>query len=361
MAVYFANIAVFAAYSFLITYWMKPEKAKKWIVVLASLQFGFLMAFRDLSVGTDTRTYAALFMQVGASNDLFSVINSAPLYSLWCKLVYILWADPQAIVIANAVLVTVGIGVFIFRNTSNAAWSYLYYILFYFYFTSFNATRQYIALVLAINSYYYIRNKRLIPAVLLIAAATMVHNTAVVLAIALPLIYLKLDTRRWMLFGVLGGTVMLFSSQLLALFVQVFDRYSMYVDGSSPYSIGDVGQNRKIVITLLYLVIVLVAVYLLTYRRHLFSEEERSRLYQCSLILLVAVFIGFASTRSLLLSRVEMYFSVFVIVVVPDLLKAFGRWKYVIYFASFVSVGAAMTIQLLDNLSHVVPYRFFQR
>lgn len=94
MAVYFANIAVFAAYSFLITYWMKPEKAKKWIVVLASLQFGFLMAFRDLSVGTDTRTYAALFMQVGASNDLFSVINSAPLYSLWCKLVYILWADP---------------------------------------------------------------------------------------------------------------------------------------------------------------------------------------------------------------------------------------------------------------------------
>lgn len=327
----------------------------KFFAFLSCAHLGLLMALRGASVGTDTQLYSRLYEQIARSENMFSVIKSAPIYVVYNKAVSLITNETQWIVVFNALVIMIGIGVFIYKNSSNAVMSIYFYITLYFYFKSFNISRQFIAVVLVANSYYFLKNNNIRKYLILIFAAIFIHNTAVVGLILFPLKLVKWTNIKIYFLAIATTIAMMSFDKLLLIFLRIFPRYKMYLINSTT-SISDVSQGKKILVTFFYLAIVVLCMFYLTYKK---QNELTNELYFLTAIMTIAVVIGIVFYNNILISRIEIYFSLFIIIYIPLVIKLVGKSKLFWYCSFMVITAIPMIVQLRGNISGVVPYNFF--
>lgn len=363
MTFYLANIFIIMCYSIFLNLYATSQygnvkKSNKIFMVMACIHLGLIMALRSVSVGTDTKLYSDLFEQISYADDIFNVIKSAPLYVVYNKAISLLFNNLQWIIVFNSLIIITGIGIFIYRNSPNVVMSIYYYITLYFYFNSFNISRQFIAIVLVANSYYYLKNNKTKKFILIIIAATLVHNTAIVSLILWPLKKIKWSNYKICLLAVVTTIAMFSYDKLLKVFLILFPRYLMYMGGGT-FSLADTGQGKKILVSLFYLLIVVLCMIFLRYKKNSEFLLVKNELYFLTAILTIAVVIGIVFYNNLLISRIEIYFSLFIIIYIPLFIQYIGKPKVILYYCLMIITAIPMLVQLNDNISGVLPYKFF--
>lgn len=181
----------------------------------------FLMATRSPSVGTDTAASIGLFVATGtadiptSSSEAFEFWIFAPVYALWCKFIWLVCANEQAIVIANSIMICTGYGVFFWRFARRKSAALILWLLSFSYFDAYNAMRQELATALCLLFFVMLMEKKNVIAVLFAICSLGIH---IALAPVVILVFLaaKLSMRH---------TINLNSAFLIVAVVAVLARW----------------------------------------------------------------------------------------------------------------------------------------
>lgn len=356
MVIYFSAFALIILLYFLI-YAHGDKKSNSKRILFLFLSFSllfFIMGFRTEQVGTDTELYCTIFDNIKKMNfsNIINSMDSSILYVLYNKIVSLVSLQRNSIIISNSFLICFFSFLFIYNNSKkNVLIPVLLFMCFYHFFSAMNISRQYIAVMIVANAYYYLKNDRKKMFLLLCLSATLIHNTAIVSFVLFPLFYLKMNKKNIIFYLIIVSFLVVFLDKFLIIFSSIFTHYEIYFQNNL---LNDVGQNRKIIITLIYFFFEILMIIILNSKKNIESSEKKN-IYFFIVINALSIILGIVSLKIMLFSRMEIYFSIFAIIYIPYILSFF-KDKILILFLFTIIMLIPMVLQLRSNNSEVLPY-----
>lgn len=334
----------------------KKEKADKYIMIVAFLIFGSVMAFRSPYVGTDTYAYCNIFIQNSQMTLPQLLQTSNPGYAVYSKLLSLISVKPQWIIIANSLTIVGLICFFIFKTSKQPFFSWYLFITGFYYFYAMNAARQFIAIAMICVGYYFLTEKKYWRAILMLLLAVSFHYTAIVAILIYVIYFFKASTTTVALFSMFAYIVAANYQWGINTFVRIFPNYVGYV-----YSIvggNYVSDGGRLPLGLFYIAFILVFI-ILYFMRGRTANENMTGIFKLAMVVSVSIISMFIFRYSDLFSRLEHYFSVFVIIFIPNLIdEAFDRKSKRLLT---LAVGLVMLIPWYIRLKGAddVPYTVF--
>ena len=357
MLVYFIAIILICLIA-LFCFSKNSNEKKRTIFLFLSFTILFLiMGFRDNSVGTDTQLYCSIFKNNYSIKEIIDILtseDSSPLYTIYNYIIGLISHDCNLIKITNSFIICFLTALFIKNNTKHVFISTLLFLTFYHFFSAMNITRQYIAVMIVAYGFKYLKNQQLLKYLLCCLIATGIHNTAIISFVLAPLVVFKLTKKNIIIYLIVVAVIMISFEKIMNLFGTVFPHYDLYFNSNM---LEEVGKNRKVIITIIYLCIQIVLTYLIFKKESILEKSNNERTVMILYIInFIAIIIGFISLKIMLLSRIEVYFSIFAIVTIPYVIYQF-KDKILFSFLFVAIMFIPMYMQLQSNNSEVVPYK----
>ncbi len=336
-------------------------KHKKILFILLYFFVIFIvMAFRDVSVGTDTKMYTNIFQSLATKkfeSDFFGLKNMY-IYSLYNIFVSFFSTSPQAIIISNSFIICLLLCILIYRNCNNHLFlSSILFILMTNYFESFNIVRQYMAVLLFLISLEFVKNKKIIPFLLLNICAFFIHATAICALIVIPIFFLKKYDKSWkyVLF-ILTVIIIAFSlSFFVTRFTDLFEEYEVY---SINTSVNNYNNGRYLIVIFSYFAIIAACLFFSKLQNNFDVFKEN---YVFILVYVISIIFGIATYNFNVLSRFNLFFSTSAIIVIPILIDVFYdyRLKYSYAFLSVLVFSIQFYLVLSAGYNGVSVYNFY--
>ncbi len=339
-------------------------KRKKFLyLAIIFLLLNIVMGFRGENVGVDTAVSNDFFVRIAeatAPEQYMNIINAAPIYSLYNKALSVLGKSPWILNLSNAVIINTCFLYFIYKYSKNIAFSVYCYVTMYFYLFAFNGTRQMLASAICILAFCLIDENKNKKAYILYLMALGVHITCIVF---LPTFFLcstkwKLGIHQiltlcciiggvfiWCLYPVTYKTVLNF-----------FPSYQKYViwlrDGRFE------AQGRNILVTIFYAAFLVCFVAVRWKRKNLNIlqyKEEWNLIIPASIGIIIGILFY---KNSLISGRMILYYTCFMIILIPNFIECFSKGRAVIYIFTGSCLFFLLYYQLHINYAGVMPYHF---
>lgn len=337
---------------------IKNEKLRNKILLCIFILFwGSLMAFRSLSVGSDTYNYAAnIFPRIATQSIInLSEFYRMPVYAIYNKIVGIISTDPHTIIIFTSFIYTIGVTVFLYYNSYNFSMSCFYFISIVYYFFAMNAARQSLAMMLVLWAYHYMIRKLYFPSILMLILAVGTHFTAIVgvLIVIMPMINMTHKKSLIIITAVFVSTFLL--DTIFSLFVKIFPSYAGYLDVSNANSAFTTSEGNRI-----YLALILLAIFAACY----FWKEKKKIVFNnenefWTLFTLSMIGIEFMTIlrHNYTAARVEYFFSYFFMLFIPFCIeKTFEKKSRYIMYGGTISV---FLVLFYIRIQPYLPYVFW--
>jgi hypothetical protein len=314
---------------------------------------------RNVAVGEDTYTYFLAFNDVCRMSwenvisvflDFFRYgIGKDPGFVVFQKFFQIFSNDFQVFLFFVAVLFFTAFGRFLYKNTSKISdliiAFFMYSIMFYTFY-SYTGIRQTIATAILLFGYEFLKNKKIIAYSLVILLASFFHKSALIFFLFYFVSYIK--NAKILIWSVLFlfPILMLFSDALSIYFIVLTNSYSDYetTDKYRP-------------ITFIALMLVLAFVGALNYNE-IIKKNPNARLYFVAFS--IAIFFMAFVLQIHGYMRIVQYFSFFMILFVPEILKSFERFsKKIKYNLTILTMIILISLFLKANFAQEVRYGFF--
>lgn len=228
---------------------------KKNIYVFAILYLFllFLGGLRGVDVGTDTYNYHEIYTYVNNENSqdfIGSLIE--PFWIFVNKFVFYCFSDYQAVLFIGVLLAITPVFIRIWKSCDKPFWAVLFYVLLFFYFNSWNVTRQAIALSFIFYGIEYIENRNYKKFFLCVLIATGFHYSAIVCTL-FPLIYKKIKLSFGLVLICLPVTFVLglYIIPLLIPKIPFIGKYSVYLGDLTETS----GSFTRFVLNIFFLIV----------------------------------------------------------------------------------------------------------
>ena len=335
------------------------SKSKNKIFLFCSFGLMLLvMGLRDISVGTDTELYCTIFKNYGLMEYIRQVLQKDTniIYGLYNFFISKISTDNSMVIFCNSAIILILTAIFIYNNCSNVVFPTLLFMEFYHYFSAFNIARQYIAVLIIANSFYFLKNRMIWQYIGLNIIAIFVHNTASIFLILLPFLFIKISYKNINTLIVIYSIFIFLGEKLINIFINIFPHYAIYLGSQSRFLFTS-GENRKIIITFIYIFIALLMRLILS-KKNLIKSEEQNKFLLLYFINIMSIIIGVISLKSMSMARIEVYFSFFAIMTIPYCFEYIKRDRLICNVVFIVIMFIPMYIQLLSNNSEVVPYMF---
>ncbi len=300
------------AYIFALKFLFRGIQANKrkqlLFIFLCFLPVFFLMAFRnpELYKG-DLFNYSNYFLRVGESSwsTMFKVTERfEPGYIIFNKLLYLIAPWRQSIVIAESLFALTAVGYFIYKNTDDPFYAVLTYLalgILNFQMTGF---RQSFAIGILMFSTEFIKKRKLIPFLLLIALAFSFHKTSVIFIFAYFFLNKKLSAFRHIIIAVI--------TIVTGYYMEIILKFSVDLFETDEYTVAYLGNRfGGLVIIVVFASIVLLSV---IYRR----KQKNPLIFNA---VETGVFIYILRYISIIIERVSLYYSFAAIAALPEVLN----------------------------------------
>lgn len=330
-------------------------KIKKIKQVIYLLILSIIAGFR-YGIGTDYFAYSRAYYNFNLF-DLHTLMNNdfgmEKGYIILNKSLGMISNDSQIIF-----LVCSFITMFLIIKSSadyckNYELSILLFIMLGYYHSSFNTIRQYIAISIFLFSIRYISSKQFLKYLICILIASTFHVTS----ICLLLIYFVGNKNYSKTFLFLFSTLSLFINYfyefiIIKILPLVSKYYAIKYKGSIWLQSGVGGRYNYILIALLYILILIC----------LYNKEKLDKFKYGNFVVnmvIISLALLVLGTRSLLMFRLSLYFSIFLIVLVPTITELFkdNKLKIVVCFLVII-ISSYCYIYTLSARDEVIPYRF---
>ena len=310
----------------------KPsEQSKKVFCIIASLQWILLSGLRHISVGTDNYSYKLSF-ETTANNSwtklgynfidvmFYGADGKDPGYSLFEKTVQIFTTDYQIYLVMIAAVFTIPLGTWIYKNSSEPFISFLIYSCLFYSFFAITGHRQTIATALAILiGYKFIKDRHFWPFLILVLLAMTIHKSAIVF---LPFYFIanKKITRKYIV--IISGIILIsfiFRNKIMVLLgtLMGYENYIEQYEGAGAWTF-----------TMLLLLMTIVVIW----KHKIMLSNNLQVTHYINALFLASVFLPLTFVDPSAM-RVVQYYSIFIILLVPEIIKAFNkRERTIVYY-----------------------------
>lgn len=265
------------------------------------ISYLFLLCARDFSVGVDTSGYVRAF-EYSRHLDWKAqlLFGDDEIGFKLLRMIVTFFGGARLYIIVAAVLTVLPV-MYLYRREAEGSMICISFFLISLLFEMFfSGMRQSIAIAMAVPAYYFVKDKKVIKFLIIVALACCFHKSAIILLLLYPVYHAHI-TKRW-LWGIipLMGFVMIRRDFLMDLIFQLAgDEYAYkysYLTGSS----GQIG---------LMVLFLLLAIY-----SYVILDEDKAGEEEIGLrnILLLATFIHLFTPLNPTISRINYYFILFI-------------------------------------------------
>lgn len=323
--------------------------APKTLLFISALPMFLLIAFRHTSIGADTYVYQLHFFRtIEAPWGTFTEITEMEEgYTTFVKLITYITEDPlvfQCIVTAIYLLCLVS---FVSHLETDS-----FLVLFLFgtlgmYTFMFTAIRQCLAISLCMFSYKYIKNRKLIPFIILIVLATLIHKSSFIFVAAYFVYVFELSP--------LNIIAYIFSTGFAVVFLELLQGW---FNEQLEYDYDVEGGTGGIVFSIAVLGMMIFAV-IFAFQK----GESKSHFTGIVNIGIISAIFWTLRIFTRTAERPSFYFLPFVFVAVSHAIDAFEdeRDKTITKYVIIVLSVALFCYRVSNNYgTNFIPYRIFE-
>lgn len=295
----------------------------KWFVVVSMFFLWLLIGLRDISVGTDTRSYVEEFntiSRLSMSNMWVQAFdNKEPLYVIISWLISSISNDYTFYLLSWALFPVVSFYVTFKKELKNSYDCLIAIVVFFLlglYAFYVAGIRQTAALSIILLSYKTLYQKKLLKFLIYVFIASFIHSSAIIFIIAYPLCFLEIH---WWYIFILVGVV--FISNLIDLSTVFIVSKYFFGEKYESYEVGyESTQSSSALIMQIILFLICF------FKKNRLKEADSS-----NNVLLILSFVGiiFQSLAGMLaeMSRISFYFCISDIIIVPRALNEYSKGK----------------------------------
>lgn len=288
---------------------------RKIFFLLMLVELGLIMGMRSVNVGEDTISYYNIYLLSESAGSIASLsfLDIEYGYLLLNRVLSYFSHSPQLLFMATGFFIAFSTLRFIEKNTRIFWLGVIIYVTIGKFFYDMNALRQALAVAILLFSYPFILKRKFIPFILITAAASFMHTSALFFTIIYFLYPLKLRLMNILLYGVISiiGLIVL-------LLIVRFTPYAGYMQSIWW------GLNFKLASFMLLMLSVCIFCfnffcYCVKRKREpewekSFEGKEMKFLLISNLFLMEMTLLGFAGS---IFSRLFIYMSVFYMISIP--------------------------------------------
>lgn len=328
------------------------EKNKKTYMIIMGILLIIISGFRSVNVGADTWQFCADFNSIRFINwkNLFNSTRYEPGFVLICKILSQLVDNYQILIFFTSLVINIVICKFIYDESKDCILSLYLYVSLNYFATNMNIMRQAIAMAIIILAYKKFLNKeKKVLYIISVLIAYQFHTSALCGMLLLVIPNTKYDMKKYILTVISSIIMVLIANKLFVIFTGILGKYSGYIN-SEFYE----PNYFAAVIKMLILFVILTVSYI--YYRNI---DNNKYMYISSF----ALIFGASAIKITLLGRISNYFSIFNIILLPNILKEIRDKKeiYLIYFLVYFLCFLYWIIVAIyrPEWHGVVPYEFF--
>lgn len=352
------TLILFLGFSFSRKKDRNSDSNRKQYIRIVSFILLLQSGLRNVTVGSDTYTYFMSF-QDSARNSWQEVyqgivnyysfgIGKDPGYAVFEKLVSSLSGEYQLLLIVIAILFFIALGNFIYQNTTrliDAILAFVIYSVLFYSFFSITGHRQTIATAAALYGFELIKKRKLIPFVILILAASTIHKSVLLF---IPFYFVAQISKPKLFFRavlILFPVIMVFRNNL--------SNYLKVLGGYEEYGVYEAAGTATF--TTMFVLISIVA--LLRSKIILQNNSKAQQYYNAFTVALLFIPLTWVNPSAM---RVVQYFSIFMLLFVPEIIYSFQAIsprikRDLTVFTTIVLIA----LFIKSNLNSVHSYSFF--
>ncbi|MBQ3235620.1 MAG: EpsG family protein [Clostridia bacterium] len=351
MSVYLINIALLILGYFFWVSATDSKRGKLYFCVQATIQWILISGLRGLSVGADTARYEYLFFDAQATTwkecfyefaDWFNGVNSVkdPGYTLFQKLFQVFSTDYQLFLVFIAIIFTVPMGVWIYRNSENPLLSFIIFSCLFYSFFAITGIRQTIVTgIMVFIGSELLKKKRYVLYYLLLLILIPIHKSVIALAIVPFIRTIKVTGLTVFVYTALIVFAYFFRTQLMSVLSGIvgYSEYDKFYEGAGASTFA-----------ILYYALTALGIVIFT----LINKKGKDCVLSLNMVVVGAVLLPLTFINQSAMRAVQ-YFSVYLMLYVPSIINMFkGKERT---FVNVVAVVLLVALLILNNPS----YTFF--
>ncbi len=330
----------------------KDDYQTKYIIfiTLSIVFLGLFSGLRSFDVGTDLNyTYIPGFYKIlnGSTNEY-----SERGFVFFIQILQVFSDNARILVLATSFIFSFCLCRIAVKKSANLYVCLLTVLLSTFYFTSLNNVRQAIAMIILIEGFNYLIDKKLLNYLIVVLIAFIFHKSALIMIPIYFIVNSKFINKHYLTLMILAIVVLPFISKLLIYLIS-YTKYAYYFN--SDFNNGD-SNTLNIIINALWLLIS----FLLLYNEKNYNKEGYALLVIQSFAFLFSYLSLFIKVSEMM-SRLANYFIFHQILLIPYLFEREKErlGKTTIALTYTITYGFYMIYFIVINGYHqVLPFYF---
>jgi transmembrane protein EpsG len=336
---YYTGLLVFVFATYGVTNLIKnKETAKKIFFFAVCVAVVLFQGFRSFNVGTDLVGYLPAFSEIGTMRHFkLKYMNYEAGYIVLNRVLYMLGFNERQFLIAISAIVQVPIFYTISKYSEKPLISVLWYFSFGNFVMTFSGLRQSIAMALCFLAYFFIKQKKLIPFILLIIFASLFHSSALFCLLLYPAYFIKITKKSVILALGTYAVVFIMRSKLFAVLSKLY-----YEKGVEEQ------RNNAFTMLVVYLLLFVVS--------FLGNYEDEDFIGLRNILFLTAVIYSFAPMHNFV-TRIAFPLTLYMTIYIPKFINSFivrPKWLYHLLCCGVLTGSFYYIIGGLDTL----PFSF---
>lgn len=359
MAIYFANLLSIPFWYMVMKYFLRLKKCEENVVNVVCIQLIFILGLRAINIGVDTQQYEQIFIIAGRLSfpQIFNYYME-PFYLLINKVVAMMGLGYNAVLFVNASITIFGIRSFVLGQSNDKIMSLWLLITIGYFSSMMNIMRQFVALTFVLNAYQCMVNKeRWYKFAINGMVAFFMHKSSILLF--LVLLFYKLLYSKKKAFSLL-----LKIGAIIAAVVGIFilnpilqTLSSMGLIGYEYLKTGAAYEYSILNFNFLLKLLCVVACFIIEKKGRRLSETDKERFRLFKYVMIVSCFMNILSVEFNMFTRLNIYFSFALIVLVPNIIFYFPiKNKKLIVAVVYIATAIMYITDLISEGNAIVPY-----
>ena len=320
----------------------KEIRNKLFLIISFSIIF-FLMATRTYNTGTDTNMYIQVFKKSSQLKWKATIFGGyyEPLYAVLNILLSYISTNPRILIVFTSFFISYSFYKFIKDNSEDYFLSIIMFICLLIFYSTMNTIRQYIAMSIILLGFDFVKEKKIIPYIMIVVVACLFHTSAFIGFLIYTAFNMKYSRFRVTIIFVIAILSNIFISGLVNHIYELLDRTNYYNNRIGQENISN---------------LIHVFIFLFMYMFSLFeikknkSNNEKNGFYLYIFVLASAF--SLIAMKMNVLSRTTTYFNIFTIVCLPNIIAENIDNKNTKLF-----VASTLVLILLIYSSTIMYYR----
>lgn len=333
--------------------------------IFVAIPIRFIISFRDVTVGNDTLMYEHLYKVHSylSVNESLNYSGMEKLFVIILNVLGHLGFSYYAYQLVISTILCILFGLYIYRYSLSSSLSWFFFVTFLYMARSMNITREMLAVSISVVAFMLINEKKIIRFIIVCTVSYFIHKTAIFQLLLLPFLLIKKEYIMNIITICIVLIILIFFNKVTSTFVLIVDKYDYLLDSKYMDTSGGIAKYINLIF------IFLILVWFNIYKKQLKRDTDLS----CGIIdidfkekvlkiyLMVALIFSFVGLKFGLADRCALYFTLPVVILLPNMLKNIknknNRLVITIFVIFLSSLYFILVLYFRNDWHTIVPYK----